>query len=293
MPTTKVYSSLYCDAATLANFNAWGQFISNAFSSFGWTAGTDTGQVSWPVGSVPTSYGTFEIWKSADALSSTCPITVRIDYWNNAKPWVAIEIGTGGTNGTGTLLAPHSGTYSIGAYSNTATIYQTCYASGDTGSFRCLMFATSTNQSSPYLYEPFGFGINRSMSSAGVATDDYVHFLGWMSHSASTSIQQAVPNPSVGGTYAVEYNNINAPLPYTANLMANGVIYVVPFFPIVGAPGNPSDDWLFTKLGYLADDTQVSVTMFGTPHTYVVLNNTAGNPQFVYGISTAILMRYE
>jgi hypothetical protein len=288
-------ASLYPDSSTLANFKAWAQFISNAFSTFGWTAGTDTGQVDWgTIASVPTTYGTFEIWKSADALSSSTPITLRIDYaYYSSHAAVAIQIGTGGTDGAGNPLAPRSGAYWIHAYNNTTAVYMTCYASGGTNGFRCLMFATGGNTAFPYYNEPFGFGINRSVNSSGVETSDYVNLIGWMSQQPSNSTQVAVPSPVVGGTYPSEYNNLNAALPVTAGLEAGGYLYIAPIFPIVGAPGNPSPDWLVTKLGYLADDTQINVTMYSTPHNYVVLNNTGSGPYFVNGIPTAILMRYE
>ena len=290
---TTATASLYPDSSTLANFKAWAQFISNAFSTFGWTLGSDTGQVNWgTIASVPTVYGTFEIWESADAPSSTTPITLRIDYYYSSYSRVQIQIGTGGTDGAGNLLAPRSGSYGVHSFSNSTGAYLTCYASGDNGSFRCMMFATSGNFSNPYYYETFGFGINRSVNSSGVATSDYVNFLEWMTQS-TTAIQAVVPSPLVGGVYPLENSNFNAPLPYTASLVAGGYLYIAPIFPIVGAPGNPSPDWLLTKIGYLSDDTQISVTMYGTPHTYVVYSNSGTNPSFVYGVQTAILMRYE
>lgn len=100
--------------ATDAAFRAWGSGISAALAAAGLVKTADTGQINWTTVLAPTTTNTqvgYEIWRFSDALQSTYPVFVRIDYGSNfyfaVNPQIWVTVGTA-TNGAGTILASGS-----------------------------------------------------------------------------------------------------------------------------------------------------------------------------------------
>jgi hypothetical protein len=287
-------AAAYPDCGTLANFKAWAMMFSAALTAFGWTQTADTGQVNWAtIASVPTGTGTYEIWQSADTVSPTNQITLRFDYYNGSgKPTVTVSVGTSGTDGAGHLLGAKIG-MTVNGYNNSTAATLNSYFSGDSGSFRCIVFATDGNTTYPLYYHPFGISIERSRNSSGAKTGDYVGMIGFTSSSATTCTMQLINRSAVGGIGPREGAQLNAAVPYSAAMSASGNAYVSPLFHNNGTPCNPGLDMLVTRIGVLSDGSVAPITMYGNSHNYYVYNGGSLNPSFIGGIYTAILIRYE
>lgn len=97
------------DNTSDVNFRLWGKGIQDAMTAVGLVQTTDTGQIDWttvnrPIG-VLTMKG-YTIHRFSDALQSTKPVFIRIDYGSGAGsqywPGLIITVGVG-TDGAGNL----------------------------------------------------------------------------------------------------------------------------------------------------------------------------------------------
>src|SRR5262252_6500665 len=165
---------LFCDSSTVAMFKQWGQAISTAFSTFGWTQSSDTGQVSWgSISSVPAANAyVYEVWTPNDGLTN---FYLKVEYGNGQGqtnlPTVRLSIATA-TNGSGTLTGLVMGplyTNNIATYTTTGTTtsYE-CDFSGAAGRFAALMWRNAPNGA------PQFFGVERSVNSSGTYTSSHV-----------------------------------------------------------------------------------------------------------------------
>lgn len=109
--TTAYYSTTW-NNSTSAGFQAWGSALSAAMQSCGLSQTSDTGQINWSTVAVPTTANTsagYEIYQFTDALQSTYPIFVKIEYGTGPNqtttgdyPQIWFTVGEG-SNGSGTL----------------------------------------------------------------------------------------------------------------------------------------------------------------------------------------------
>jgi hypothetical protein len=286
----------YPDCSTLANFKAWAQFISNFFTSAGWVAGSDSGQVNWStIVSVPTSAGTFQIWNSADSVSPATTICVRIDYWSASNvPTIKIQVGTNNTDGAGNLSTPYSSAITQAAYAADSSTLYPCYASGDTGSMRIVMFDNGS-ASYPGQYQPFGFFISRDYSTAGAAQGNYVQVLWLGGASASPLFQsQTVFNPSTGGATPLDISTQAClaclPFSYSTSASLGSSVCVSPIFPYVGYLGNPNPNVFVGRISDFPDAANVQMSVFGTNHNYLVWNQ---HLTWCVSQQTALIWRFE
>ncbi len=237
----------YCDASSLANFNAWAYWMYQQFIAFGWTQTADSGQGTFPAsGSAPSSAGSyFAIFQSADTLSGACPITVKIEFWESSNtPNFGVTVGTGGTDGAGNLLAPFSqrmyggGTYQLLAYSANASNSLACYASGDTGSIRFAMWNAGT--ANPDYYNLVYIVIARSRDASGNLTSNYVQV--WTGCNSGKQFQ-TVFSPLVGTTNSIDSSNyLTAAFPYISgnnSWSAGGAVCVGPVMQNIGGLSKP------------------------------------------------------
>jgi hypothetical protein len=289
-------SSTLVDASTLANFNAWANWIYSQFIAFGWTQTSDTGQGAFPaVGSVPTAAGYYAIFKSADTLTASCPIYVKLEVWAaSSVPTFAITVGTAGTNGAGTLLAPATTRFTWAANGASTTNSIAVYASGDAGSIRFNLWS-STLGTSPDYYQAIHICIARSRDTSGNQTGNYVQL--WCGGSSSNRFSQTVYAPGQGTTNSGDSttNSYIAAVPMTGNTVSwsnNGAICVSPVQQNIGGLSNPTPDILVAGYADVKPGTSVNVTVYGVSHTYVA----CGCNQFYAWILSAacsLLLRYE
>jgi hypothetical protein len=237
---------------------------------------------------VPNTVGVYEIWQSTDALSSTCPITVRMDYGNggSTSPKVWIEFGTGGSNGSGTLSAPASGlgNHQIGVFGNDSGLRNN-YACGDAGNIRIGVNWGAGNSN----YFQF-VCLSRSYDGTGNPTGQYAMlFVG----SWNFVSQQAIFPPSGGGGIApAELQSWIALCGQTTSQSQGfgGNVAVSPVYCVVGGFSNPTPDLCVGKTVDFTDGTQVTVSFYNVNHNYVVSN--AGKA-FNNSSAGALLMRFE
>ena len=294
MATSQI--SNYPDCSTLANFKAWAQFISNFFTTAGWVQGSDSGQVNWgTIASVPTAAGTFEIWKSGDTVSPATTIYIRVDYFSSSNvPQVRWQVGTNNTDGAGNLMTPYSSQITQGAYAADSSNLYPCFASGDTGSMRIVMFENGST-SYPGQQQPFGFFVSRDYSTAGVAQGNYVHLV-WLNGPGASPIAQTqtVFNPTTGG-YTPLDTSVQAvlaclPFAYNASGSFGSSVCVSPVFPFIGSLGNPNPNHFIGRIFDFPDSANVQMSVFGTNHNYIVWNQLI---QWNASNETAFIWRFE
>ena len=297
--TTTAVTTAYCDGSSLANFNAWAQWIYDQFIAFGWTQTADTGQGVIPaVGSVPSAAGYYVIFQSADALSSTCPITVKLEFFAaSSVPSFGLTVGTGGTNGAGILLFPVSkymyggGTYSLKASSSSTTNLLPLYASGDAGNIRFGLWVNS-NTLSADTYNLVYIIISRSRDATGAQTGSYVQF--WCGCGTSKFFQ-TIFAPPLGPTNIFDNSgSVIAAVPSSSTSWTqNGNTMAVPIMQNIGGLSNPTPDLLLVSFTDFTAGNIVVVTVYGVAHTYVVVVTNGVNNFNLQATNCALLMRYE
>jgi hypothetical protein len=281
-------SNVVSDNSSLANFKSWAQFISNFFTTAGWTQTGDTGQVNWgTIASVPSSAYVYEIWKAADSQASTTPIYVKVEYGFSATaPAIRITVGTG-SNGSGTITGPTMGPYQVTPnFANQGGTTYPCYASGDSGEIRFMMWQSNTAAETL-------FGIERSKDSTGAKTTDYFT-LNACNAASSAFIQQTILGSLVTPQELqwMSFGSSNAGSTETFN----GTTAANPVFPRIGKQGNPMLGWLTATGADVAEGASVTVSIYAANHTYIAtkVSNIAQVGKLVAnGNSTAVLMRYE
>lgn len=237
----------------------------------------------------------YEVWTSSDASSSTCPITVKIEYWGSSNiPNFAFSVGTNGTDGSGNLLAPKSIRFTLACYQpDNASLYP-CYFSGDSGSFRMYIF-NNGGTAYPDNYQPIGFAVSRNYNTSGVIQADYVQVLVLGNSGSSNKIQQqCIFNASNGGVTPWDSSNFLAALPGGAG--ASGAyganVIVSPCFPSIGALGNPNINHFTSRVNDFSNGTSFSMSVYGSAHNYIVMNQniTGYGPG---GLTASFIMRWE
>jgi hypothetical protein len=165
-----------------ALFQAWGSELSGQLQAIGLTKTGDTGQINWSSVAVPTAANTaagYEVYAFNDALQSSAPIYLRIEYGMGAAngagyPGIWVTLGSA-TNGAGTitgitylartLLTPGGGVVSPGTanYANFA-----CY----NATYGAMWFAFKLGASTSYNANYAIFGVARTTNSSETPTGD-------------------------------------------------------------------------------------------------------------------------
>src|SRR5580765_433103 len=134
--------SLVFDSTTDARFRSWGSGIAALFLTGGfWTQTADTGQINWStvVSPAQNAFAGYEIYKSNDALSSSFPIYMKVEYGcsNSVTKGSLIRFSFAtGTDGAGTLNGNVSSTYVAGgATAGTGATTYPFFVSGGAGYF--------------------------------------------------------------------------------------------------------------------------------------------------------------
>ena len=285
-----IQSFLYCDNSTLANFKNWAQAISNAFTTFGWSQATDTGQVNWStISTVPGSGAlVYEVWQPNDGLTT---FKLKMEYGNFTSqtnfPDIRISL-SNSSDGAGNLNGFIIGPFRLGCVTGLSSLgavntYE-CDFSGAAGRFCCLMWR---NGGMPIL-----FAIERSVNSSGGYTGSYVTLYsagGNMQFSGRTSARQQSLVFGVGCAQAsisyVENSGTNAGSgwitrafqPATAGAYGTnpqtysfaggiGVDFATPF---VGYFDFPCTVIGVGEANDLAEGVTFTTTVYGTSHTYM------------------------
>lgn len=264
-----VQASLKYDNTTDARFKNWGQGISLKLTTGGfWTKAADSGQVDWttnPAHPVAGDRVYYEVWKSADALSTTCPIFMKIIYGGSSSsnnPVVKLQFGTG-SDGAGALTGntcAAADLYNSGASLAEGDTTHECDFAGGTGYFTCLLWRDAANGSVPE-----GFVVERALDSSGGYRDAY--FTVVMFGSSVTNACVTIFKPGGGTSRADNYATTIYWSGSSAAYGSNTAVF--PIFPMIGLPDNPLTALLSVKSADQVEGATFQVTMYGVTHTYL------------------------
>lgn len=271
-----------------ADFRSWGGAVSTAIGTAGWTQTADTGQVNWATvtapGAVQNTVAGYEIWRMNDALHTTYPVYMKLEYGSGSNtpsgqygysPNLWVTLGTA-SNGTGTIItgggvAPlsrvtlnnGSATYQP-VYTDTNTY--NCYANGDGSALTLLLWPSACV--SPSTFGGLFLLIERTRDTDGSILNHGVSFV----YSRSYGAGQATT-----GTVGLAFQTSNipaasaygtAPLMNTTTCSDSGNLYPAPIFtgavPKLGAPSA-------FAMGLAVSDMSVGST---TTFTHYSVSNT-------------------
>jgi hypothetical protein len=212
---------------------------------------------------------------------------------------IRVTVGTS-SNGSGTITGAISFNALIMTNSNAGVSSQgstlfPCYASGDAGEFRMLLWIGNATAGLATF-----FGIERSKDATGAKTVDYFTALnicggGGSPQNQQTTLTSGLVTPwmkAIMGTCVDSNTNTGS---------FNGTVAAFPVFPFIGKIGDPMLGVASVFINDVADNAIVTVSsMYGSTHTYVSCKSGTGNQGFqrVGSLATttanaALLMRYE
>lgn len=264
-----VQASLKYDNSTDARFKNWGNGISSKLTTGGfWTKASDSGQVDWtsnPAHPVAGDRVYYEVWKSADALSSTCPIYMKIIYGGSGTsnaPVVKLQFSTG-SDGAGGLTGNQ--TTAADLYNPTASLSEVdvtheCDFAGGVGYFTCLLWRDAVSGNVPQ-----GFVIERAIDSSGGYRDAYftVVMLGTGVSNAGLVVFKPAGGTSKADQYATTIYFTGSTGAYGSNTA------VFPIFPMVGLPDNPLSTLVTVKAADQVEGSTFQMTVYGVTRTYL------------------------
>lgn len=287
---TTANASLKFDNTSDANFRSWGSGIAALWptGSF-WTQAADTGQINWSTVTAPatSTFGGYEIWKSNDALSSTFPIYMKVEYGTNANatkgPQIRFSFGTS-TDGAGTLTGNIIGTFvhNPNVAGQGATLYN-FYCSGGAGYFTMFLWNTSSVSIGGAI------AIERSLDSSGSYTSTYATVFECF---VSSVINQQTLFKVGSGTITAALSNLCTFLLLGSSVGLGSFAAAFPMFPYLGYPDNPATAVAAMKTGDQTEGATFTLTLYGTSHTYLyskVSNLSIGTTHTNFGVG----LRYE
>lgn len=222
----------------VANFKLWAQGLSDALKTAGMlTLESDSGNISWagivalPANDTDAGY---EIYRFNDALQSTDPVFMRINYGliGGASKYCSIEIivGKGWTDG-GTITGAAT-TVTLSGSATSATAY-TSYVSSTNNRLQFFMWAGGVVQT------PLYFSIERLKDDAGADIAGGVNILGvYYASTVVTYSQQLLP--STGPAFpATPFAAPICAAPPAGNGQYGTKVGVYPVHPFLGYLANP------------------------------------------------------
>jgi hypothetical protein len=183
---TKVFYQTVISNASDTTFRAWGQQLSNAIATAGLVRTADSGQVNWATVTAPVGANTmagYEIYRFNDALQSTAPIFIKMEYGCGTAvghPQVWITVGTG-TNGAGTITGLASARFAKTTTGTTASTVNT-YVCNPGGSTFVLVLGAGSNINCHN-----AIVVDRTRDANGAATDDGLYMLYAMAASTTSN----------------------------------------------------------------------------------------------------------
>jgi hypothetical protein len=271
-----------------ATFRTWGSGVAAQIAAMGLVQTGDTGQINWTTVTRPainTSAG-YEVWRFNDALQSTKPVFIRLDYGIAGvadRPRIIARVGTA-TDGAGTLTGQFGGAVtSLPTASKTAGVLLPSLCAGSASRLNLFTHVDPAGSASTYGIMIF---VERTKTSAGVNTGDGIAT--WIA-SPNTMLYQAIP---FSGSIPASSSNLPA-VPLGAPTGAiSSVGASVGFSPSVVCLGKT----LFASwASYVSADipklVPISLDHLGAVHTMMPLGDAAlfaANPTFVQNPGSAV-----
>lgn len=246
------------------DFRLWGSGLNAQIAAVGLVKTADTGQIDWTTVLKPSAGNQkvgYEIWRFNDALQSTKPVFIRIDYGSGSAggslPSLWATIGTG-TNGAGTVTGQVGSTRAIQASAGSAT---PSYCSGNASR---LSLCTNNGSANGTLI----LCIERTKTPAGVETGDGIIRYAY-SNNNSVAIQ-LVPYVGVIPPDGTFNPAIDANLGGVSSLGTNVMLSPTVFF--YGKPLFAS--WCSYKPADILALTPITFDHLGATRTYLPLGAT-------------------
>jgi hypothetical protein len=275
-------------------FRAWGKALSDAMTAVGFVKTADTGQIDWATVLAPTSvtYQGYEIRQFTDALQSTNPVFVKIEYGSYslaADPCLKISIGVG-SDGSGNLTGDYSSYMHMATHGSNTTTLSPCIVSGDTNRIEVAMFIDAT------VYN-ISFFIERVKDDSGNDSDDGIDLI-WQSNAAqgNAGMYQRF-FPKKGLPYPLVYSTgVCCLLPYTTvnNYSYSGNIGIYPTYTNMGYVANPNLALCIYNTAVINSvGSVITLTIFGEEHDYMLTSILSGTINGNTNAGICIAVRYE
>lgn len=269
---------------TDANFRLWGKMVNDAFTAFGWTKTSDTGQIDWTTVLKPATTATvqgYEIWKAGDALAATNPIFIKIEYAsgssNVTNAALFLTVGTG-SNGAGTITGFSVARTQLRS-SNTSAVAQVHLFSGTSSRITaCIGYGYNTVSAIML------FTVERTRDTSGAENaEGFVVALG---SSAITQSFQFISYVGGAGPACPHWPTYIPP----QGGSSGSSIALFPFYPSKGIFLNP----IIGLMGYvnatIADGATPSLALYGSNRNYLALGARASIGTFLGGASSPTLL---
>lgn len=280
--------------SSAANFRAWGSWISGFFATAGWVnvfSAFATG-TNWTDVSAPTATSDMEvaeIWRMADAHQAAAPLFLKIEYGAGTaainNPGVRLTIGTG-HDGSGNITGVLFSGSILNCTANANNM--THYASGSTDRISFAMAMSGTGWANT---QEMVISIERRIDSTGapLATGFLYATCGGTTRISNACLASAA-GPASQGVWAV-------PAIFTAeaNMTFDAKQAVAPVAYCLG-PAEVGLNLVGVPATAYSVGGTFTVSLFGSNHTYVVLESTAHVAAMNVAVSSPSLrpaMRYE
>jgi hypothetical protein len=279
--------------AAAADFRAWSKFIADVFA-LAWTTTADTGQIDFTTvaapGAINTSMG-YKMFAMADALQSTKPVFVKVEFGSGgtaAAPAIWLTIGTS-TNGTGTvggtiLLAR----LQLNGNNTTTTVFAKNYGSADTARVTIAIFLDQSSVA------PIALGIERTKDANGADTNLGIIFA-YVTQGAGLKKSYYLP---FIGTLPVPTNGFHIVLAETTPSSLSGNVGVSPVIPMGYDAKQPGMNFIVCLVNDFTDFANFQISMYAANRTFQHLGSflisvRAAGTLGVGDTNTRLCIRYE
>lgn len=247
-----------------ADFRAFAQVVHDRLAAVGLVQTSDTGQINLGTVARPAVSNTaagYEVWRFADALQSTTPVFLKVEYGVGAstdRPSLWITVG-GGSNGSGTLTGQVGARVQVAqGNADTAGATRACLAQGDGGQVHLFCSHNAAGANTPGV---FGFVVERVRDATGTVTPDGVLLVCVTSGGATQTFQVIPAAGSVPTTYSSGY----VP-PASGRSTVGADVVIAPTLAYLGKVFYSLLGWMLaTDLG---GDNVFTATALGTTHTF-------------------------
>jgi hypothetical protein len=281
--------------STDAEFRTWCQAVHDSLAAVGMVQTSDTGQINLSTVTKPGAGSTvagYEIWRFNDALQSSYPVYIRLEYGSGSSatnPRLGGRVGTA-TNGVGDLTV--SGAYmnavKNGYTSMTAsTTARNIWASGDSGRLALIVWPGADTGTQSFTH--FELYIERTKDNTGTATSDAVIVLVGHGQAQGNHFNFLLRHDTAGSVS--NRSEAGGPM-WNDSGVQNTDVYLFPIF----VKGNvatkqkvygPLSDLLLYYDSDIAKNTNVSVSHYGGAHTYKTLGDWSANWVYPTGGGTS------
>lgn len=286
--------SLTTTITTDQGFRDFCSGISTGLQAAGLTQTSDTGQINLSTVLKPSASNTtsgYQIYRFSDALQSTTPVFIRVEYASAASAGscsLNIQVGTG-TNGAGTLTGQTSTNAVTKNLGN--TVASNFYFSGD-GSRIAMAGGISASSNNNIL-----FCVERLRNSSGANTADGIYVLAGSAQGGGSNpatYQQVVPASGTILAQGTGQSIASFAPPQTLSLGSD--LYVSPFHPTSYTVHNPCASFVKYYYTDFNTGTPATISLYSTAMTFLPLGQIyplTNTMLYHFGNNQGLAIRWE